>query len=519
MRALTVSQELDEFPSQGILIDRAGLPVDATGWVWELNSAGERRYLRWRAFPDCPASILDATARYFARRIKTKSPDSVRGSFETLLYLAHSPSFMSLGQGAAEMPIAVFEELKSYFEGAQFSGSGWRLHHVRHWYRSCADHGSPAFSPEVAFELDEKVVGGNKKGHAVLSLDPEEGPLVDLEITALLNALNDRRRHNSMPLDCAAALWLCVALGPNPFQMTLLRERDIEVIEEEGVRFVQLRVPRVKKKHDAPRTAFRTRKLTAEIGEVVLSLIAENRRREALGGRETGPETPIFMRGSERVNVAAGMAEYARHLHPSEFTALIADAVKRLGVVSVRTGRPLRVTTRRLRYTFATRLVREGASMEEVAEALDHTDLQNVRVYFDIKSDIVESLDKAMALKLGPVAQAFLGKVVRGEAEADRGADPASRVATLDRATGRPAGLGTCGQHSFCDLLAPVACYTCSQFQPWMDGPHDKILDDLLAQRQRKQAAGMDGRMVSIHDATILAIGDVIRRVEEARTS
>ncbi len=29
----------------------------------------------------------------------------------------------------------------------------------------------------------------------------------------------------------------------------------------------------------------------------------------------------------------------------------------------------------------------------------------------------------------------------------------------------------------------------------------------------------MDGRMVAIHDATILAIGDVIRRIEETRAA
>lgn len=301
--------------------------------------------------------------------------------------------------------------------------------------------------------------------------------------------------------------------------MTLLRERDLDVIVEGGTRFVQLRVPRVKKRHDAPRMAFRTRKLTAEIGDVVLNLIAENRRREALEGRTTGPDTPIFLRRSVRNGYEGPMAEYAWHMSPGEFTALVSDGVLQLGVMSARTGKPLTVTTRRLRYTFATRLVREGASMEEVAEALDHTDLQNVRVYFDIKSDIVESLDRAMALKLGPVAQSFMGKLVRNETDAERGDDPTSRVMALDGATGRPAGLGTCGEHSFCDLLAPIACYTCSQFQPWMDGPHDRILDDLIAQRERKQAAGMDGRMVAIHDATILAIGDVIRRIEETRAA
>ena len=81
--------------------------------------------------------------------------------------------------------------------------------------------------------------------------------------------------------------------------------------------------------------------------------------------------------------------------------------------------------------------------MRELADALDHTDLQNVRVYFDIKSDIVESLDKSMALALGPVAQAFLGKLVRSDGEAERGGDPASQVAVQDSITGEAFGLGT----------------------------------------------------------------------------
>ncbi|MGX9982572.1 site-specific integrase [Methylobacterium fujisawaense] len=506
--------ETDLNARSDVIFDLAGFPVDASTNVWRLNSAGDRLCLDFSLLPFSSTIIREATKSYCRSLVKSKAPKSVYNAFAALRLLRQSPAFMEADRTGSEIPGRFLSELQ-----AELGGSAYQLHHVRDWYRSAADRGYTAFSPEVAFELDQKVIGGNKKGHAVLSLDPEEGPLVDLEITALLNALNDQRRRNSLPLDCSAALWLCVALGSNPYQMTLLRERDVELITEGDTRFVQLHVPRVKKKHDAPRTAFRTRKLTSEIGDVVLNLIAENRRREALQGRTTGPDTPIFLKRTMRPHSEETMAEYAWHMYPSDFTALVGDAVSRLGVISARTGKPLRVTTRRLRYTFATRLVREGASMEEVAEALDHTDLQNVRVYFDIKSDIVQALDRAMALKLGPVAQAFLGKLVRNEVDAERGGDPASRVMAVNRATGRPAGLGTCGEHSFCDLLAPIACYTCSQFQPWMDGPHDRILDDLIAQRERKQAAGMDGRMVTIHDATILAIGDVIRRIDEARTA
>lgn len=317
-----------------------------------------------------------------------------------------------------------------------------------------------------------------------------------------------------MPLAERAALWLCVALGANPIQYALLREEDIEVADEEGQRFVQIRIPRMKKGADAPRAEFRTRKLTLEIGKVVLDLIDENRRhREADALPDDGRGRPVFVR--KRLRLSDGpLEEYGWHTYAQEFTKLVSSAVVRLGVISPRTGRAMHVTTRRLRYTFATRLVREGASRRDLAEALDHTDLQNVQVYFDIKSDIVESLDRAMALTLGPVAQAFLGKLVGSEATAARGDDPRSRIMVQDRSSGKAEGLGTCGQHSFCSLYAPVACYTCHQFQPWMDGPHDKILETLLFERERRAAAGQDGRMVSLHDATILAIGDVITRIE-----
>jgi len=197
-----------------------------------------------------------------------------------------------------------------------------------------------------------------------------------------------------------------------------------------------------------------------------------------------------------------------------QITRLLARAVERLAVTSPRTGSLMKVTPRRLRYTFATRLVREGTSQRALAETLDHTDLQNVRVYFDIKSDIVEKLDRAMAMALGPLSQAFLGHLVRAERDAVRGDRPTSRIYRASMSERALNPVGTCGSFSFCGLIAPTACYTCAKFQPWMDAPHDKVLEDLLADRLRRQAEGLDERMVGIHDQTILAVADVIRRIE-----
>ena len=508
----SVSQTADKnFPSQGTLIDLSGQRVDASDWVWQISSPGMQISLDWSDLKIECSTILAATVAYVADLIRHRSFDTVRNTFTNLKLLRRSASFANADRHRSIIPFEFFIEIRDTLS----HDTNYRLHYLRQWYRYCCDLGAASFCEEVAFLLEQKVVGGNKKGQAVLSLDPEEGPLNDLEITALLNGLRAARETGSLDTGELAALWLCVALGGNPLQFALLREEDVTVLEEDGQRFVQIRVPRIKKRSESHRSEFRQRKLTAEIGQVVLDLMDESRRaREQASWSDPLHAFALFPRADARSD---GDPEYARHLYAREFAALVRRAVQRLNVISPRTGRILAATPRRLRYTYATRLVREGVSKRELADLLDHTDLQNVQVYFDIKSDIVVSLDAAMAMSLGPIAQAFLGKVVRGEHEATRGEDPSSRIRVADKANARTEAVGTCGQYSFCGLLAPVACYTCVHFQPWVDGPHHVLLGELLDLRGKRAEAGQDGRMIAMYDATILAIGDVISRIEGAR--
>lgn len=501
------------FPDQGVIHDLAGLPVDASGWEWRLNIATASNLMRWKRLPFHCQSNLDATVRFIRHVMESQSSTSAMNTFRALVLAFQSPSFVEADLADEVIPINLFHDLRG-------AAHDWRLHYVRQWYSFGADHGFKNFSPEVAFAIDQIRIGGNEKGQAVLSMDPETGPLTDLEVNGLLNALRAADNSSLFPLQWKAALWLSIALGPNPMQMALLREEDLKVFEDDdGNTYFQIDVPRHKKGDVGVRDSFRRRALNAEIGQILLELIDRNGA-ERLEWPDDAPVgiRPLFHRQRPRRSIKNGpMAEYAMHLTSTEFSDLVRDAADALSVMSHRTNAPLKVNSRRLRYTFATRLVREGVSKREVAELLDHSDLQNVQVYFDLKSDIVEKLDKAMALALGPIAQAFMGKVVRGPEEATRGADPASKVAVFDAENSAIKEVGSCGSFSFCRLAAPVACYTCKSFQPWMDGPHDILLDDLLKQRERKQAAGLDGRMVALMDSTIIAIADVISRIDAIR--
>lgn len=499
-----------------VVVTNAGYSINTSGLLWHIPHPSRPLYLRWDEIPIFLRSVWKATRAYFRYLIRNYSTSEVMGNWYALMRAWLCPSLQRAIATGDEIPYRFFDELQGVFSNEDT----YRLHYVRKWYCWCCDQGFEAFSSEVAFRLEERVVGGNRKGHAVRSADPEKGPLLDTEIVALNNALRASRETGTLSLEEQVALWLCIGLGSNAGPLALLREEDFELMMAPGVEgaIYKLAVPRHKKGDAEPRTQFRERKLNPEVGELVEALIEQNH--SAFPIRESDSDgRPLFRRANERADLPSEGrgSDYRYHHSAVELGQLVTAAVKRLGVISSRTGCDLKVSVRRLRYTLATRLVREGASQRVLAHLLDHSDLQNVRVYFEIGSDIVEHLDAAMALELGPLSQAFLGTLVRTESDALRGDRPSSRIYNFDRGADRLDALGTCGSFSFCGLTAPIACYTCVRFQPWMDAPHDKALSAMLSERQRRQDARQDPGMVTLFDLTILAIADVIRRIDAVR--
>ena len=501
----------------GVLLDLAGREVLARGPSWRLNHATRHIKLNWRRLGELRPATFIATQSFVAQIVKTYNASTVERYFENIVCLSNFSPFLKGESSAEDIEFGAIMALRT-----ALGERGYGVRFLRDWYSWCADQGHPGFCPEVAFRLEEVVFGGNRRAVAVRTMDPEGGPLVDTEVVALLNALRASEVDDRLTLQEQVAVWLCIALGGNAQHYALMQEEDFNRFtysDGDDVIF-QIRVPRMKKGHVRERMDFKARKLIPQIGLLVEELLRKNRARfmqdhEADLG--SAMPVPLFMREVPLENLlGTPMHEYALAFRAAEFTRMISAAVAKLGVISPRTSRPLHATCRRLRYTFATRLVREGASQRVVAEALDHTDLQHVQCYFDLKSDIVEKLDQAMAMALGPLAQAFLGHLVPSEADAVRGGDRASRIYRHDKNSRALQPVGTCGSFSFCGLAAPVACYTCIKFQPWVEAPHEEVLSDLLTERERRQTQGLDGKMVALFDNTILAVADVVARVAQA---
>jgi integrase len=378
------------------------------------------------------------------------------------------------------------------------AASEWKLGVLRILFLDMAALGYGGCSDEAARFLRDSTIKGNIKGTSIRTRDPEAGAFSDSELLSIQSALNDAYARSNIDLPTYAMAWLFLAYGVRPIQIAALKEKDIAVSTDvSGARFYALQIPRAKQQGGKTRDSIKTRYCSKQVGRLLELLIEENRTLKTDSEVADG-EWPLFI-----ASYKGRLPELYYHMNSQLVGRKLRDTLSRL------TG--LKTNAKRFRITLAQRAVDDGKDKYTVAELLDHSDTQNVGVYFEASPAMVERLDRFMAMELAPLAQAFAGVLVLSEADARRGNDLKSRIydKTLRDNVDRP--LGTCGQLSFCGLHVPFACYTCRHFQPWIDAPHEEFLLALIEDRDRMVAESYSPKIYNIKNRTILAVAEVIQ--------
>ncbi|MDE2420852.1 MAG: site-specific integrase [Gammaproteobacteria bacterium] len=402
----------------------------------------------------------------------------------------------------------------------------WYLGALRGFFKTWIKFKISGIEGEIADLLKGWTLHANTKGRAVQTLCPEQGPLSDLEFESLHQALIDAFETDGIDLQDFVLAELLMATGRRPAQVADLKVKDIiEATSEDGLRTFVLNVPRRKQRGNRWRTSFKAFALAPELGVALKAMVEKNRIEffACVGTslQDCVDELPIFPRWNvlknlmdtkiSREDILTIMKSEEFHRTTIQISKKLDKIVTLLSVHSERTGEDLHVFPTRLRRTLATRAAREGCGEMIIAELLDHTDTQNVRVYTENVPEHVNAINQAMARQLAPLAQAFAGMIVVRESDAVRGDDLSSRVRSGQ------GNVGTCGQHGFCGALAPVSCYTCRNFQPWLDAPHQELLDSLLLERERIREITNDLAIASTNDRTIMAVTQVVQICEGRR--
>lgn len=398
------------------------------------------------------------------------------------------------------------------FRAALTAATEWKLSVISGYLKKLTSLGLPGVEKEIPKLVGQMHLKGNPSGTAVLTMDPNEGPFTVIESLSISDAAARALPEGKIQYDDFALLILLQSLGARNVQYACLKLRDFTKVQlsDGGVKY-ELRLPRAKQMHSAHRAEFKVRVLAPDVGEVLevqrARVLAAYKSQELIQIAED--ELPLFPNWN-----CIELPGFLYHASSAALGDRIKDALSRLKIPSERTGGTLRCHARRFRSTVATRAAEEGYGLILIAELLDHSDLQSAGIYIDASSTIIENIDRAVAVKLAPLAQAFSGKLVRlGEHTTSPG-DPRPRIRHPDFS----GDLGGCGRLGFCSAAAPVACYTCKSFQAWDDAPHAEVLHFLLRERRRVQELTGDLKIASINDRTIFAVAQVIQLVAESRS-
>lgn len=470
-----------------------GQMVDVSGDTWQVRSSvdgGGMIALRWPLLAEGGTLTSDScmcVKRYLAGRLARRKPMTVGNDFGMFVrfrkwlssHRCRGFDWIELSEGLARGFLS---------QGMGTADKGNDFSRLRTFYEWGVASEASGFDPALLRILKRITAAGNTKGHHVRFRDPERGPFSPDELLLIRRAIVERSGSDRD----RAVVMLHLELGHNALATARLKNGDFIRIEAAGRAYYHLDVPRVKKRTAERET--KRRPISEELGALLTRL------------RQGGPGDPLL-----------------HWLSSSQGQNGVSTAMRRFGqaadLVSPRTHEQLRMTARRFRFSIATHMAEEGASLFHLAEVLDHSDTQNVRVYVETASSIADAAAKATDLALEPLVRRFRGKITERTRRPLLPVIPASAphlgISYLD-----VGGIGLCGWetsvHGPCRLLPPMSCYLCPSFAALSDGPHEQVLHSIDEFLNQGEAAN-DRRILLQLEDTRAGIQQVIDQIERSR--
>jgi hypothetical protein len=244
---------------------RSGVEFDprSNKWVWRESSStvsfnfsiitnlsprmilGFKRCLLWYVEHGSPSHALNCFDRFrsFVNFLKENS--------ETPLFQINSAQILSYRSSLSE-------------------NTRWYLAPLSGMLKKWGDL-APGISKDAIALLRQLRLPGNKKGEAVLTMDPDTGPYTDIEWQSIQVALKASYELSAISRSDYLLVNLFMLLGVRPVQIAELNVGDIhEILTSSGAKSYLLRIPRAKQRNTARRSQMKDRLITPTIGQLLL---------------------------------------------------------------------------------------------------------------------------------------------------------------------------------------------------------------------------------------------------------
>lgn len=337
---------------------------------------------------------------------------------------------------------------------------------LRTIYKWCVEEGFPYFDEDFYDYYLASLKFGTDigKGLDVIMEIPDRGPLTLKEERLFISKLNSVSPETLSihQLQGLVSLKCSQVLGVRSTQVMKLTFSDLQM-SDQGV--YTLKILRAKQKGVANNDVYKKRPITKSLFRLITLLKS---RYEDILQNEISGDWPIVADYNDRTGRLVKQRVQIRTI--THLSNQFRNAV----------GLGFQVTNRRLRKTFCSRLIAKGVSMSVVAELMDHSDLQQLDVYYRQSHKIAEKLEKVLRNEAADIIDAFAGKVVTRDNVSQRGQAifaPSTQMNLVQ--------IGSCGSEKPCPLQPPLSCYGCDSLEAFEDVDHKAVIDSMVGEMKK----------------------------------
>ncbi|EGI5345021.1 phage integrase family protein, partial [Salmonella enterica subsp. enterica serovar Sandiego] len=308
--------------------------------------------------------------------------------------------------------IIQYQNMQSANEPSYFRG-------LRPFFTKWFELGYPGIDEsavEIVKHFDLKI---KKAGQPILQDDPTVGPLTKEEHTSLIKAMSHAYSIGELSLSDYAISLLISLTGRRPQQLIMLKYKDLlrKNLDNGKVEYL-ISVPRVKQM--GKQLQYRELPIISEVASIVQLQanhsvrLVEQTLGKTLDDHAKG-KVPVFLNEEKLpdLDITDPFFLESNKLYAKTTIANVAlkSIVNNGKVISNRTGSLLNITPRRLRYTIATMLAKDGHNANTIAELLDHSSTSSAGIYVKNLADSVERIDSAVSEQLSFIADVFMNGI------------------------------------------------------------------------------------------------------------
>ncbi len=305
------------------------------------------------------------------------------------------------------------------YQNKQLSKAPASFRVLRPFFTKWFESGYPGIDEsavEIAKYFDLRI---KKSGQPILQDDPTVGPLTKEEHTSLIKAMSHAYSKGELSLSDYAISLLISLTGRRPQQLVMLKYKDLlqKNLDNGKVEYL-ISVPRVKQR--GKQLQYRELPIISEVASIV-QLQANHSVRlveQTLGKTlddHAKSKVPVFLNEKKLLDLAIIDFNFLEanniYAKPTIANRALKNIVNTGKLISNRTGSPLNATPRRLRYTIATMLAKDGHNANTIAELLDHSSTSSTGGYIKNLAESVERIDSAVSEQLSFVADVFMNGI------------------------------------------------------------------------------------------------------------